>query len=80
VSSPKGDENMFTTKCNLKGKHGVEELDHEGKYTLIANRVLYDRGRAKKFAVINTVKEGVENVYRDPNQARTAIHSLNRSS
>ena len=71
---------MFTNKCNLKGKQGVEELEREGKFTLIANRVLYNRGRAKKFAVINTAKSGVENVYRNPKQAQTALHSMNSSS
>ena len=71
---------MFTTKCDLKGKRGVEELSHEGKYTLIANRILYDHGRANKFAVINTAKSGVESVYHYPNQAQNAIRSLNRSS
>jgi hypothetical protein len=71
---------MFTTRCNLKDKRGVEELDHNGAYTVIANRVLYDHGRARKFAVINTVMSGVDSVYRNPKQARTAIKSLNRSS
>ncbi len=68
---------MYASKCVLEGKRGIEELDRRGPYTVIANRTLFDHGRAHKFTIVNAEKEWVENVYRSFREARSALHSLN---
>jgi hypothetical protein len=54
---------MKRYRCNLKGKRGIEELDHDGYFAIIANRTLYDQGKASKFTVVNTKQGWLDNVY-----------------
>ncbi len=44
---------MLSEQINLKYKPGVEELAHQGSYAVIANRELYDHGKAHKFAIVD---------------------------
>jgi len=38
---------MLTSRCNLKGNLGIEELEHGGKHTSLGTKLLYDHGRGK---------------------------------
>ncbi len=67
---------MFARRCNLKGRRGIKRLDHEGVYAIIANRALYDRSLATRFAIVNAEKYWVENVYGSHNEARSALQAL----
>lgn len=70
---------MYANKCVLKGKRGIEELDHIGAYAVITNRVLRDQGKASKFAVVNTRKAWVDSVYRSYSRALSAMKSLSQA-
>jgi len=71
---------MYSDKCNLDGKRGIEILDHAGDYTMIANRTLYAHGQARKFAVVNTRRHNVDSVFSNRNRARSVMYSLNRNA
>ncbi len=71
---------MYARNCDLKDKHGIEELDHAGPYTIIVNRRLFDRGQARKFAVVNERQAWVDSVYHNYTQARSMLRSLGRQT
>jgi hypothetical protein len=67
---------MLSEQINLKYKPGVEELAHQGSYAVIANRELYDHGKAHKFAVVDKEMERLDDVCLSPEQARAEMRSL----
>jgi hypothetical protein len=67
---------MFASKCVITGKPGIKDLNHLGAYSVIANKELFDHGKASKYAIINTQKAWVESVYLDFNKASSALRSL----
>lgn len=66
---------MYASKCVLDGKYGVEELTRKQPYAIVANRTLYHRGQAHKFAVVNVERLQVETVYQSYDKARFALWS-----
>ncbi len=71
---------MYARSCDLRGKRGIEELDHVGAYAIIVNRRLYDHGQASKFAVVNEQQAWVDSVYHNYGRARAILRSLNRQA
>ncbi len=69
---------MYARNCNLRGKRGIEELDHAGPYAIIVNRRLYHRGLARKFALVNEQQAWVDSVYRNYGRARSMLRSLSQ--
>ncbi len=69
----------YANQCNLNGKRGVEELERKGTFSVIANRTLYDGGKAHKFAIVNTEKCWVDSVHHNLAQARSALQSISRA-
>ncbi len=66
---------MYAQRCVLEGKSGIEELAHRDAYAIIANRTLYDRGKAHKFTLVNVKRSRIENVYPSLNEARSALRT-----
>jgi len=71
---------MLTEQINLNYKPGVEELAHRGSYTVIANRELYDHGKAHKFAVVDKERAQLDSVYRSSERARAEMRSLSQEN
>ena len=71
---------MYARKCDLRDKHGIEELDRAGPYAIIVNRRLYSRGQAGKFAVVNEQQAWVDSVHHNYGRARSTLRSLNRQA
>ncbi len=69
----------YANRCDLNGKHGIEELERKGTFSVIANRTLYDWGKAHKFAIVNTEKCWVDSVHRNLAQARSTLQILSRA-
>lgn len=67
---------MRALKCVLKGKPGVKELKRVGAFALIANRRLYQDGKAQKFAVVNKRHSELNRVYGNHDKAEDAVHIL----
>ena len=70
---------MHAGKCVLKVKQGIAELDRTGVYAVVANRTLYECGKAHKFAVVNAQKARVDSVHRSYREARSTMLSLSQS-
>ncbi len=66
---------FYTDKAVLEGKAGIRELTHVGAYFIIANRTLYDHGRATKFAVVDMDRVGVDDVYKSYDEALAAVRA-----
>ena len=71
---------MYARNCDLRGKRGIEKLDHAGPFAVIVNRRLYDQGKASKFAVVNEQQAWVDSVYHNYGRARSILRSLNRQA
>ncbi|MCL4561475.1 MAG: hypothetical protein M1281_12785 [Chloroflexi bacterium] len=69
----------YAEQCDLSGKRGIEELDRKGTFSVIANRTLYDWGKAHKYAIVNTEKCRVDSVHYNLNQARSVLQNLSRA-
>jgi hypothetical protein len=69
---------MSAEKIRFKDKPGIEELTHGGPFAVIANRELYDLGKAHKFALVNIQESRLNSVYSDPEEARSELRSLRR--
>ncbi len=54
---------MYTEQCNLEGKPGVAWLEKKEPYAVIANKVLYERGKLSRFAVVHTGECFVDSIY-----------------
>jgi hypothetical protein len=71
---------MYSEKCVVENKSGIEELDHRGPYAVITNRRLYDHGKAHRYALINIREAWIDSVYRDVTEAREEMRGLSRGS
>jgi|YelNatPaOPRAMG01_1025707.scaffolds.fasta_scaffold09989_5 hypothetical protein len=71
---------VFANHCRLEGKRGIAQLDRSGSYAIIANRTLYSSSKARRFALVDTMRLIVEEVYHDPNEARAAMKAMPSSS
>ena len=67
---------MKRNTCDLTGKRGIEELDREGVFAIIANRALYDQGRASKYTVVNTKQGWLDNVYPNIRGAESEMEKM----
>lgn len=67
---------MGALKCVLKGKPGVKELRRVGAFAVIANRKLYQDGKAQKFAVINKRESELNRVFGNHDKAEDVVHFL----
>ena len=67
---------MFSDHLILQGKHGVKRVSREGPYTVIANKQLYEWGKAGKFAVVNEPEAWVDSVHDSFNEAAARAHRL----
>jgi hypothetical protein len=66
---------MPAEHIELKDKPGIEELDHRGELAIIANRVLYDHGKAHKFTVVDKDKAQLDDVFLSHEKARSEMRS-----
>ncbi len=57
-------------------KVGIIQLDEVGAYAVIANRELYEQGRAGRFAVAHMTEQWVDSVYDDRDQALSTTQKL----
>jgi hypothetical protein len=71
---------MLSKHITLENKPGIEELAHRGSYAVIANRELFEHGRAHRFAVVNTRRAHLDNIYGDPDRARSEMQSLSQGA
>jgi hypothetical protein len=67
---------MFSEKADLRGKSGVKRLEQVGDYVIIANRLLDDAGRARRFAVVNETRAWVDSVHSSPSRALAVAREL----
>lgn len=66
---------MYSSKCN-PDKPGVKRLDEIDGFAVIANKELYDQGRAQRFAVVNTKEHWVDSVHENRREARAYTETL----
>ena len=59
-------------------KRGLVRLATTGVYAVIANRVLHERGRARRFAVAHLTAEWVESGYDTHGQAVARAQQLHQ--
>lgn len=71
---------MRTLECVLNNKPGVEELKRVGAFVVIANRQLYQNGKAQKFAVVNKRRSVLNQVFANHDKAEDAVHHLSGRS
>ena len=71
---------MLSQHITLEHKPGIEELAHRGSYAVIANRELLDHGKAHRFVVVNTREAHLDNIYGDPDRARSQMQSLSQGA
>jgi hypothetical protein len=69
---------MYSEKCELRGKSGIQRLDRAGPYSVIANRTLHEQGRSRRFAVVNEPEAWVDSVHTTMERARAAAQVLGR--
>jgi hypothetical protein len=67
---------MYSNKCDLRGKPGIQRLDSVGPYSVIANRKLHERGRSSRFAVVNEREAWVDSVHPTPDRAMAVARVL----
>lgn len=67
----------FANHANLD-KAGIIRLEQFGAYVVIANRRLYEKGRASRFAVANATEAWVDSVFSDFGEARSLSEKLHR--
>jgi hypothetical protein len=58
-------------------KIGIIRLDEFGRFAVIANRTLHQRGAEGRFAVANTIEQWVDSVRDDFGMALAATEKLN---
>ena len=59
-------------------KNGIIRLDEVGVYAVIANRELYEQGRASRFSVANMNELWVDSVHSDRQVAVSMTQQLSR--
>jgi len=69
---------MYADKCELQGRSGVKRLESVGAYVVIANRVLDDEGKSRRFAVVNEREAWVDSVHSTPVTAISTAMDLSR--
>ena len=57
-------------------KIGLVRLDEIGAYAVIANKTLYETGKAGKYAVVNVSEEWVDSVHSSRNEAFSSAQQL----
>lgn len=67
---------MFSDHLTLQGKDGVKRLSQAGPYMVIANKQLYEQGKAGKFTVVNVPEAWVDSVHPSLNEAAARAHRL----
>ena len=67
---------MYSDKCDLRGKTGIQRLERVGPYSVIANRRLHEQGRSHRFAVVNEREAWVDSVHPTPDRAMAAAKTL----
>ena len=70
---------MLPIKGALRGRRGVKWLDEAGSYVVVANRKLYRKGMARKFAVANHRERLVTSVHRSADEALTVAQALSNN-
>jgi hypothetical protein len=66
---------MLNPKINLN-KPGVKRLNQIGDFAVIANRQLYDTGKSRRFAVVNTYKKWVDSTHENYGEALAYTQKL----
>jgi hypothetical protein len=66
---------MLSPKCDLD-KPGVKRLNEVGGFAVIANKKLYDNGKARRFAVVNTSEQWVDSIYANYGEALSYTQKL----
>ena len=54
---------MFSEKCKLQGRDGIQQLDRVGAYLVIANRRLHEIGESRRYTLVDEVKCWVHSVH-----------------
>ena len=57
-------------------KEGIVRLDQVGSFAVIANRKLYEQGKASRFAVANVKELWVDSVHLDRGEALSTTQKL----
>ena len=65
----------FAEHADLE-KVGIIRLDEIGAYVVIANKTLYEQGRAGRFAVANDREHWVDSVHFTRDEALSLTHKL----
>jgi hypothetical protein len=67
---------MYSDKCDLRGKTGIQRLERVGPYSVIANRKLHAQGRSHRFTVVNERDAWVDSVHPTVDRARAVARTL----
>lgn len=70
---------MYTQTCQLDERTGLAWIEQQEDFAVIANKALYKKDNAKRFAIVNTVESWVESVHFSQSDASMALVTLNRS-
>jgi len=70
---------MLPIKGALRGRRGVKWLEEAGSYAVVANRKLYRKGLATKFAVANPRERLVTSVHSSRDEALTVALALSNN-
>jgi hypothetical protein len=54
---------MFSNKCTLHNRSGIEQLDRIGDLLVITNKWLYDELKPRKFVLVDENKNHVHSVH-----------------
>jgi hypothetical protein len=66
---------MLSPKCDLD-KPGVKRLNQVGAFAVIANKKLHNRGKSRRFAVVNTRAQWVDSVHENYREAISHTQKL----
>ena len=65
----------FSEQANVD-KTGLIRLEEMGTYVVIANKTLFEIGKASKFAVVNVSEEWVDSVHSTHDEAFSSAQQL----
>jgi hypothetical protein len=70
---------MYTQTCQLDERTGLAWIEQQEDFAVIANKALYKKDNANRFAIVNTVEKWVDSVHTSQSAANTALATLDGS-
>jgi hypothetical protein len=69
---------MFSNKYILKNRPGIKFLDRVGPYLVITNKLLFEIGESRRYALVNETERVIDSIYSSQNAAVVFAHKQNQ--